>query len=93
MRRMCIEPDYGSRPVRSQQTAPASLKTMARVILIASYGACRNERLRTLGIYRILKGEHPSTLPVDHMSATALPTPARFRPPGPPMFDSPAIAS
>ena len=27
------------------------------------------------------------------MSATALPTPARFRPPGPPMFDSPTIAS
>jgi hypothetical protein len=28
----------------------------------------------------------------DHSSASALPTPARFRPPGPPMFDFPRIA-
>ena len=33
---------------------------------------------------------HPT---LSFMSATALPTPARFRPLGPPMFDSPTIAS
>jgi hypothetical protein len=33
---------------------------------------------------------HPA---LSFMSATALPTPARFRPLGPPMFDSPTIAS
>jgi ABC-type uncharacterized transport system substrate-binding protein len=41
---------------------------------LISYGASRNERLRTLGIYtsRVLKGEHPSELPVDQPTAFEL---------------------